>query len=186
MKRMIAATLAAATMFVAVPAAQAATFPVNSRNFTATPGPDGTFAGAFFNTGIAAGAFSDTFTFTLPTSGFGSGTVTTSASRLFSANDLDFTSVFVNGVAAEITRSGGGLFEVAFTNNVPIVANQLNSIVVNGLSRGGGAYGGQATFITAAVPEPASWALMIGGFGLVGGAMRRRTLRASRSQVAFA
>lgn len=25
-----------------------------------------------------------------------------------------------------------------------------------------------------AVPEPASWALMIGGFGLVGGAMRRR------------
>jgi PEP-CTERM motif len=28
---------------------------------------------------------------------------------------------------------------------------------------------------TAAVPEPASWALMIAGFGLVGGAMRRRT-----------
>jgi len=27
----------------------------------------------------------------------------------------------------------------------------------------------------AAVPEPASWAMMIGGFGLVGGAMRRRT-----------
>jgi hypothetical protein len=26
----------------------------------------------------------------------------------------------------------------------------------------------------AAVPEPASWALMLGGFGLVGGAMRRR------------
>jgi hypothetical protein len=26
-----------------------------------------------------------------------------------------------------------------------------------------------------AVPEPAAWALMIGGFGLVGGAMRRRT-----------
>jgi hypothetical protein len=24
------------------------------------------------------------------------------------------------------------------------------------------------------VPEPASWALMLGGFGLVGGAMRRR------------
>lgn len=26
----------------------------------------------------------------------------------------------------------------------------------------------------AAVPEPASWAMMIGGFGLIGGAMRRR------------
>ena len=29
-----------------------------------------------------------------------------------------------------------------------------------------------------AVPEPASWALMVGGFGLVGGAMRRRTAKA--------
>ena len=28
--------------------------------------------------------------------------------------------------------------------------------------------------ISAAVPEPASWAMMIGGFGLVGAAMRRR------------
>jgi hypothetical protein len=33
----------------------------------------------------------------------------------------------------------------------------------------------------AAVPEPASWALMLGGFGLVGGAMRRR-----RTSVRFA
>lgn len=29
-------------------------------------------------------------------------------------------------------------------------------------------------FVTGAVPEPASWALMLGGFGLVGGAMRSR------------
>jgi len=33
----------------------------------------------------------------------------------------------------------------------------------------------------AAVPEPASWAMMLGGFGLVGGAMRRR-----KTQVRFA
>ena len=30
------------------------------------------------------------------------------------------------------------------------------------------------TFAPAAVPEPASWALMLGGFGMVGGAMRAR------------
>jgi len=32
---------------------------------------------------------------------------------------------------------------------------------------------------TTAVPEPATWAMMIGGFGLVGGAMRRRRLTSS-------
>lgn len=31
--------------------------------------------------------------------------------------------------------------------------------------------------VAAGVPEPASWALMIAGFGLVGGALRRRTAR---------
>jgi hypothetical protein len=34
--------------------------------------------------------------------------------------------------------------------------------------------------ITADVPEPASWAMMVGGFGLVGGAMRRRQKTAIR------
>ena len=29
--------------------------------------------------------------------------------------------------------------------------------------------------ISAAVPEPATWAMMVGGFGLLGGALRRRT-----------
>jgi PEP-CTERM motif len=28
--------------------------------------------------------------------------------------------------------------------------------------------------VSVSVPEPASWALMISGFGLVGGAMRKR------------
>lgn len=33
---------------------------------------------------------------------------------------------------------------------------------------------GDLTLSTAAVPEPASWAMMLGGFGLIGGAMRSR------------
>ena len=35
--------------------------------------------------------------------------------------------------------------------------------------------------VAAAVPEPATWAMMLGGFGLIGGAMRRR-----RASVQFA
>lgn len=38
---------------------------------------------------------------------------------------------------------------------------------------------GAATPGSGAVPEPASWAMMLGGFGLVGGAMRRRKAKIS-------
>lgn len=49
---------------------------------------------------------------------------------------------------------------------------------------GGTTYGGNrlGAFQMPAVPEPASWALMIGGFGLAGAAMRRR----ERTTVTFA
>ena len=32
----------------------------------------------------------------------------------------------------------------------------------------------QTTFSQSAAPEPASWAMMLGGFGMIGGAMRAR------------
>lgn len=41
-----------------------------------------------------------------------------------------------------------------------------------------------ATFSTAAVPEPATWALMIFGFGAIGGAMRRQ--RKTNVKVSYA
>lgn len=174
MKRVILSAVTSIAAIAMASGAQAATFPVGSANFTASPGPNGTFAGAFFNTGIAAGAFSDTFTFTLPVNGFGSGTVTTSTNFVGSPNDLDFTSILINNTAASITRLSNGAYEVAFANLVPITAGQLNTITVTGLSRGNGAYGGQASFIPSVVPEPSTWALMFVGFALVGGAARFR------------
>jgi len=65
-------------------------------------------------------------------------------------------------------------------NNGPSVAfeNQLGN--VNGyLSAGSNSTA--FTLLSSGVPEPASWAMMLGGFGLVGGAMRRR-----RASVSFA
>ncbi|WP_255602013.1 PEPxxWA-CTERM sorting domain-containing protein [Polymorphobacter megasporae] len=38
----------------------------------------------------------------------------------------------------------------------------------------------QLTFVSTAVPEPASWLLMIVGFGLVGSALRQRSFNAAR------
>lgn len=67
-----------------------------------------------------------------------------------------------------------------FENKVTLRLSQSLSYSV----AGGASYGpdrlGSVTL--AAVPEPASWAMMIGGFALAGAAMRRRT----RAKVAFA
>jgi len=73
-----------------------------------------------------------------------------------------------------IKHLSSGAYEFAFANLVPITAGQLNTITVTGLSRGNGAYGGQASFIPSVVPEPSTWALMFVGFALVGGAARFR------------
>lgn len=59
------------------------------------------------------------------------------------------------------------------TNTTPIEG----SVVVKRFVQGGevhlGTYGGGDGFITP-VPEPSAWAMMIGGFGLIGAALRRR------------
>ncbi|WP_368039583.1 PEPxxWA-CTERM sorting domain-containing protein [Sphingomonas sp. ID1715] len=62
--------------------------------------------------------------------------------------------------------------------------NQINGVVsyrvISGPRLTGAVFGSTANSFefdnlsVAAVPEPATWALMIGGFGMVGGAMRRR------------
>ena len=68
------------------------------------------------------------------------------------------------------------------TNITPIEG----SVVAKAFNQGGevhlGTYNGRTPFLTPppSVPEPATWAMMIGGLGLVGASMRRRT------KVAFA
>ncbi|MFS0738107.1 PEPxxWA-CTERM sorting domain-containing protein [Sphingomonas sp. 1P06PA] len=49
---------------------------------------------------------------------------------------------------------------------------------------GPGSYTLTISEIGTAVPEPASWALMIGGFGLIGSAMRRRPATPATSRAA--
>ncbi len=79
----------------------------------------------------------------------------------FSAGFCPFSAAGVNfaGVAKSISFGG--------------VANQ---IVFDDITFGSSVPGGGN-----AVPEPATWAMMIGGFGLVGGAMRRRKVRTTIS-----
>jgi PEP-CTERM motif len=163
------------------------------------------------HSGIPTGGFTDTFQFTIPQTGLGSGSISTSVSFFdyLGATDLDITSVVVNGLTAfetlatafgDPTNPGGppfasvpcttedapgttcGANEAFFRNDVPITANVLNTITVTGVSRGGGSYGGNLTFTP--VPEPATWAMMLVGFAGIGWQLRRRRSAAGLAQFA--
>lgn len=176
---------AVATLVVAyAPLANAATFVPGSPNFTVSGNIfSGPISANIGNSGIAAGTFQDIFQFTIPQTGVGSGSLSTSTSIPFSTTDTDITSVLVNGLAATKTLSADGLSEFFNISNVPITSGVLNRIIVNGLSRGNGSYGGNATFTPAPIPEPAAWAMMIAGFGLIGVALRARR---TSTRVSFA
>jgi len=200
MKKLLTA-LTAASAFAFAASANAQTI------ITPTSQPAGTFfqvagninsgpvAATLGHTGIAAGDFTDIFQFRLDQTGTGSGSLTTGTETFLGSTDVDFISVLVNGLEATITyrdatgasctvRGVGtcGINETASISGVPIMFGELNTITVNGLSRGLGSYGGNATFTPlAAVPEPGTWALMLLGFGAVGYSMRRRRQTDSRS-----
>lgn len=67
-----------------------------------------------------------------------------------------------------IEGGGGAFFGFTTTGAVNSIAFQARSDII-------GFDDIRFDFVNAAVPEPATWAMMIGGFGLVGGAMRRRS-----------
>lgn len=130
--------------------------------------------------GLAAGTATDTFSFIIPQFGVGGGSITTTiAGGIIGSDstDLDFLAVdFSNdGGTTWITvpKSPVGGAESAALFNIPIISGNWNILRVEYLSRGDGSYGGNLTF-RPTVPEPATWALMMLGFGAIGFAMRRR------------
>ncbi len=172
MKKLILTAVGAVAALAMIPAAAGAeVFGPDSMDISF--GPGGTISANFGNSGIAAGDFTDTYNFTIPTNGTASGSLTTSAVLFGDLTDLDFYSVFFNGI--KLSGITGAQNEVLFANAVPITAGALNSIVISGLSRGNGSYGGQGVFSPSSpVPEPGSWAMLLAGFGVVGYSLRTR------------
>ena len=198
------AIASAANAVVILPGAPLTSGSDPSTSFLTTPNPVpagyvGPITATIGHTGIGAGTFSDTFAFTIGLSGMGnigvgSGNVTTGVAitDFLGTTDLDITSILVNGVLASLQLQDAnhnncsvrdtnplvgtcGANEFWSANNVPIVGGALNTIVVSGLSRGQGSYGGNLTFTpTASVPEPATWAMMLLGFAGIGWQFRRR------------
>jgi len=81
--------------------------------------------------------------------------------------------VTVNGATLGTYTSGFSGFAAESTGPFGVIAGQSYTIAFNGIANGD-----TTSFIDsvslATVPEPASWALMLAGFGMVGFAVRRR------------
>lgn len=147
---------------------------------------DGSFSAYFFNSPVndaVLKTFTDTFTsFTItnPLGGYLSATI--GASGQNNKNHADLYSAML---------SGPGSVVIPFTITQGSTVDQgqiLGTKLAPGtytLSVGGKAYGipgsafysGTIDYVATAAPEPATWGLMILGFGAVGFAMRRQRSR---------
>lgn len=171
-RKILALALAFAVPLSLVPAAAQAQTYFSAADMNIANGPAGSITANFGQSGIVAGMFQHIYQFTLPVDGLASGTISTSAVIFEGVDDLDLTSVFFNGL--QLMGVTSALNEVVFANAVPITGGVMNEIVITGLSRGNGSYGGQGAFAPlSAVPEPAAWAMLIGGIGFAGLSLRR-------------
>lgn len=126
----------------------------------------------FGNTPGTSGKFTDTYTFSFPTAGTASITLTSMITGLKTNVNFLHNGVKFNGTSLATISSG--VVELLTLVNQPVAAG-LQTLSVSGSAQKFGSYSGIVSF--ASVPEPASWALMIVGLGAVGYAMRRRSAK---------
>ena len=128
----------------------------------------GSVSGGLFQDRLVPGA-STTFNFTSAQSAFG-GIFDLSPGG--AGLGLSFTLGFLGGgteiVSQQLANSCTGCF-FGFSSTNPFTSVTLNSGTQGGVAE---TFNLNNLQIAAAVPEPATWALMLIGFGFVGGAMR--------------
>lgn len=207
MKHLLKTVTAIAAFAVASQASAATYLPGGPAdvNFAVTGNiSSGPVTAAIKSIAVAGGAFTDYFIFAIDQTGTGTGAVTTSFNDIAFSVGLQFSTVTI-----EKGTFSGGIFtpfadpiandkvSATFTTNpaTPLSTSAsigtygiqqgiFNRITINGQSGGAGSYGGNITFIpTSPVPEAATWAMMLAGFGAVGFAMRSR--RTAQPKLSF-
>lgn len=140
----------------------------------ASAGPGAVSSGISFDVS-GTGAFTAVFSFDNP---FNPAAAGGSASFNYDPDRITFTGASFTGGLGTVAVTAGAMGS-SIQINLPNLAQGAKTLTFSGkLNRpaGGNAFariGGQLT-LTAAVPEPATWALFILGFGAVGAALRRR------------
>lgn len=180
MRKFVGAGLLALSCVMAAAPAQAAT---DLGTFALTdldPSANFLFAPiSFFSSNQAAGSYTIKYTFGFPVDGYGAGNL--SANLVGSANTL-LKSVSLNGFNWQTNPNG----LASFLFSGPVLGlPSVNEVVVNfdvvntGLAQFSGS-------VSAAVPEPATWALMVLGVGMIGFGMRRRQQATTRVSYSMA
>lgn len=96
-----------------------------------------------------------------------------------------FSFLDLTQIATQTYSSGGSIDPVTSIDAVNQPTASTESLVYRyTFGQGAGAFGNGLSFTTSPVPEPAIWALMIVGFGMIGGTMRRKSTQ--HVSVAFA
>jgi len=158
--------LAAVVAFGASTSASADTFVITDFN--------GEF-GSFSRT--VTGDFDDSYTFTVSADGLVSSGI--AAARVTSLSGITFSSVTLNGV--DFTDLSTALNQFFSIEDQFVTAGTQTIRLVGS---GSGSYGGSVSYDAFGdggnplpIPEPATWAMMIAGFGMAGAAMRRRQVK---------
>lgn len=122
-----------------------------------------------------AGMFERIFTFLQPT-GFNTVSVTVNNVGQTALSNIDFSTATLNGVAFAIIQGSGG-FPNSETRQLlgATLLSGVNTLRFTGTTGGDAGLSGNLSFAAvSAVPEPATWAFMLVGFGAVGYSMRKR------------
>lgn len=179
MKKLALAAAGLASVAMATPA-QAATVIYTSSTAVGLIERNGIYSGAFEASVVSDAqfdpAFTANFTFTTPFNGTAAASAISIA--LNAASNLNFTSIAINGMTGNVNN---GTIDQAFITSM-LVPGGLNTLSISGLLNppsgdGNASFGGNVNFAATAVPEPATWALFILGFGGLGYAMRRRNAK---------
>jgi hypothetical protein len=177
----------AALLAVAALPAEAATIVQGSTTVTASmdAGSNNSFNIGFSDANLG-NPFNEFLTFTTDVAGqlnIFLGTTATDAT-----NDTDFSNVFLTGtgIAAPISIAQilGDPNETRALNNFAVGVGTFTLNIQGTPGTQNGAFGGNVAFVSSAVPEPATWAMMLVGFGAIGASMRRRRRVTAIAQLA--
>jgi hypothetical protein len=164
MKKFVAYALGAVAALAMAGSAQAAQY----LTLTGT-------SGVFGDDDVGPGDFTRTFTFDVP-AGFTLTSLTiSSAATTDPATNLDFAEVTFNGTDFVTVETGASEFRRLLNQPVMMTGN---TIFVRGTSGADSSFSGTITLANTgtggAIPEPATWAMMLMGFGAAGAAVRGR------------